>query len=118
MPFEFTTDFLSKSNEGFPHHLRRYIPNQYARSPGLLARFALGPFTLVPSVAFLSTSYISDGEELLMDYRLDPDSKTLPSWYEPYNAEEARIRWEGDRANTTAATNPHPSPTAAAPTQQ
>ena len=44
-------------------------------------------------VALLSTRPLRHGEELLMDYRLNPTLEDLPPWYRPYDAEEARMRW-------------------------
>lgn len=88
-------DFPSglSADGGFPAVLRRFIPNSFAKHPSLMNKLVLGPFTLMPGVAFLSTRHLQSGDELLMDYRLNPDSKTLPDWYQPYDAEEARNRW-------------------------
>lgn len=89
--FDFPSNLVSSG--GFPEHLRKFIPNKYAREPSMMGRLAIGPFTLMPSVVLLTTRHLQDGDELLMDYRLDPASKSLPSWYEPYDLEEARNRW-------------------------
>ncbi len=80
----------------FPRHLRPFVPNKYAREPSLIGRLAVGPTTFMPSVVLLATRHLSDGEELLMDYPLDPDSTNrcaLPAWYKPHNEAESRNRW-------------------------
>jgi hypothetical protein len=78
---------------GIPMDLQRFIPNQYAKPPGFINRMAIGPMTIIPGVAFLATRHLETGDELLMDYRLNPDAVELPGWYQQFNAEEARSRW-------------------------
>lgn len=86
---------------GFPEPLRRFIPNRFAKSPSIISKLALGPFTLMPGVVLLSTRHLLPGDELLMDYRLDPDSKTLPAWYRQHNVDEARNRWASEGPPST-----------------
>lgn len=89
--FDYANDFLV--GDKFPQHLRRYVPNAFARTPTLIGKLSIGPTTFMPGVVLVSTRHLSDGDELLMDYRLDPDSSALPAWYRPHNEAESRNRW-------------------------
>ena len=89
--FDYANDFLV--GDKFPHHLRRYVPNVFARTPTLIGKLSVGPTTFMPGVVLVSTRHLGDGDELLMDYRLDPDSSALPGWYRPFNETESRNRW-------------------------
>lgn len=44
-------------------------------------------------VVLMSTRSLRHGDELLMDYRLNPTLEDLPPWYRSYDAEESRMRW-------------------------
>lgn len=89
--FDYANDFLV--GDKFPHHLRRHVPNAFARAPTIIGKLSIGPTTFMPGIVLVSTRHLSDGDELLMDYRLDPDSSALPAWYRPYNEVESRNRW-------------------------
>ena len=86
---------------GFPQHLRRFIPNGFAKPPGLLGKLIMGPYILMPSVVLLTTRHLQHGDELFMDYRLNPDSPALPVWYEPHDPEEGRNRWTTGPRNSS-----------------
>jgi len=45
-----------------------------------------------PGIALVATRAIRDGEEILQNYRLNPNVPQ-PPWYEPYDVEEERRRW-------------------------
>jgi hypothetical protein len=94
--FDYSDDILPSIGKGarFPSHLCRYIPNQFATPPSRMGKIALGIGTIMPGVVFVSTRHLRDGDELLLDYRLNPDSSTpLPPWYTPYDTAESRTRW-------------------------
>jgi hypothetical protein len=47
------------------------------------------------SLLIISTHAINDGDELLLDYKLNPEFKEfLPKWYVPYNSNETTSRWK------------------------
>jgi hypothetical protein len=48
---------------------------------------------LMKSLVMISSKHIEDGDELLMDYKLNPDALNLPLWYRTYDIEDARSRW-------------------------
>jgi hypothetical protein len=81
MPFSYNVD------PSFPKHLLPLIPNKYYKHPGLLY-YSRSPMR---TIVFVATRHIQD-EELLLNYRLHPDSE-LPSWYTSQDTEEARERW-------------------------
>jgi hypothetical protein len=45
------------------------------------------------SAVLLATRPVEAGEELLLDYRLNPNFE-LPHWYIPYNEETSKRRWQ------------------------
>jgi hypothetical protein len=81
MPFSYNVD------PSFPKDLLPLIPNRYYRTPGLLY-YSRSPMR---TIVFVATRHIRD-EELLLNYRLHPDSE-LPSWYRSPDTEEDRQRW-------------------------
>jgi hypothetical protein len=75
----------------------------------------------MPTVVLLSTEELRHGDELLLDYRLNPTAPDLPAWYKPYDAEQAKERWQyvgGNvgviNPNSAAAQNPQPAEESAA----
>ncbi len=68
--------------ERFPKHLERYIPNVYPQNspPTLLGTMDMS-FIMSTSV-LIATRHLSDGDEVLMDYRLN-NEETYPPWYVP-----------------------------------
>jgi hypothetical protein len=78
----------------FPRGLRHRIPNQYAHPPSMLGKLSLGPCCM-KGLVFIATEVISDGDELLIDYKLKPsDRKSFPTWYESYDEMNAQRRWD------------------------
>ncbi|KAH9259365.1 hypothetical protein BASA81_002408 [Batrachochytrium salamandrivorans] len=52
--------------------------------------------SVIRGLAFLSTREIAQGEELLMNYRLNPKSiNKRPAWYHPVDEKEDTSRWGG-----------------------
>eukprot|EP01036_Dinobryon_divergens_P022981 gene22981-31288_t len=78
--------------KGFPKELRRFIPNHYAKPPSFFRRLLSWNFSM-KGVVLMSTRPLRHGDELLMDYRLNPTLEDLPPWYRSYDAEESRMRW-------------------------
>jgi hypothetical protein len=69
------------------------------------------------SVVYLAASPLEDGDELFVDYRLNPFAGPLPSWYTPFDSAGAMRRWhdESGATGTTTTTSdaghtPHPRP--------
>lgn len=49
---------------------------------------------VVPGIAFVATRSIEHGEELFVNYRLNPGVVGgLPKWYEAVDSEEDALRW-------------------------
>jgi len=88
--YDFPGDLFSKTE--MEEELRELIPNQYAKPPSFLGKLeTLG--IMMKGVAMISSRPIKNEDEILMDYKLNPDSKNLPSWYEPFDVEDSRDRW-------------------------
>lgn len=66
------------------------IPNSFVQEPSRLSMF--GKRTIVHSLAFIATADISDGEELFLNYRYNPD-RPLPEWYTSVDIESDRAMW-------------------------
>ncbi len=90
--YDFPEDIWGRHS--FPKELRKYIPNRYAKPPSLLGKIAASATTCMPTVALVSSQHISNGDELLMDYRLNPASEELPEWYIHYDSDTSKARWE------------------------
>jgi hypothetical protein len=88
--YDFPEDIIETYQ--FPKHLRKYIPNLYAKEPSMTGKLELFG-CLMKSVVMVSCRPIKAGDELLMDYKLNPDAKDLPRWYRPYDINDARLRW-------------------------
>lgn len=89
--YDFPEDLLQPKNS-FPEEMRYLIPNKYAKDPTVWGKMEMHNVAM-KSVVFISTGFIEDGDEVVMDYRLDP-IKELPQWYRSYNVEDAKLRWE------------------------
>lgn len=49
---------------------------------------------LIQTVVMVATTDLEDGEELFLNYRLNPKhQERLPPWYAPIDAEEDQRRW-------------------------
>lgn len=79
--------------EGFPHDLRPYIPNSYAKPRTWLGN--PDQSALIQTVALVAATDIEEGEELILNYRLNPKhgKEKLPPWYKPVEVEEDERRW-------------------------
>lgn len=105
----------------FPEHLQTYIPNLYAKKPTLIGtpdrldqRVAyiiccVRPVAqryfyfillvdgfrsaLMRTVVLVASKPIAPGDELLMDYRLNPAIEA-PSWYVQVDESSSKKRWE------------------------
>eukprot|EP01038_Epipyxis_sp_PR26KG_P007825 gene7825-10629_t len=68
-------------NDSFPEELRESIPNSYAKRPSFGGQIELYG-VIMKSVVFIASRYIRSGDELLMDYRLNPKNvEHHPKWY-------------------------------------
>ena len=56
----------------------------------------------------LSVKPIRDGEEIFMDYRLNPKLNNAPDWYTHVDLEESARRWEPQ--SEAKSDDPRPSP--------
>lgn len=75
----------------FPKHLRKYIPNEYASKPTLTG--TPDRSALMRTVVLIATRQIAQGEEIFMNYRLNPHFPQ-PSWYNAVDIEQSRKRWQ------------------------
>jgi hypothetical protein len=82
----------SVSSNRFPPANRKYIPNVYAKFPAEYRREVSNCY--MKSIAIISSQIIDDGEELLLDYKLDLNSENLPEWYVAYDRTDSRLRWK------------------------
>eukprot|EP00981_Chlorochromonas_danica_P001864 scaffold386_cov174-Ochromonas_danica.AAC.38 len=94
VPFDFREDLIFDGNS-FPVPLRYLIPNGFAKPPSMIGKLELATVHM-KSMVFIATAPLEDNDELIMDYRLNPRMENLPSWYESYNTEEAKMRWTDD----------------------
>jgi len=88
LAFDFQSDPLDIS-DFFPHELRKYIPNKYAKPPTFLGTFDRS--ACMQTVVLLAAKHLKEGEELYMDYRLRIDNASpdqIPSWYRKWGLEE------------------------------
>jgi hypothetical protein len=77
----------------FPRELRAHIPNKLHKPATLLGSPDRSSY--MHTIVLLAAKPLSTGEELFLDYRLNPDSKeALPAWYAHYDEEGARERLE------------------------
>jgi hypothetical protein len=100
--FDFPHDFLDESVidnmlpdrvvKSFPEELRQYIPNKYAKQPSLAGRVELAACCM-KGLVMVAARPIHHNDEILMDYKLNPDAPDLPSWYESYDEDNSRSRW-------------------------
>jgi hypothetical protein len=91
----------------FPKHLQTYIPNTYARPPTLIgtpdrssppnssphSRSSVIRSAMMRTVILMATAPISPGEEIFMDYRLNPELEA-PDWYHQVDEKLSKKRWE------------------------
>jgi len=84
LPYDYPTSFGEEDIVG-------YIPNRMISS--LRMFLLLKPDVLMPSIVFIALRDIDDGEEILGDYRLNPECE-YPSWYTPLDEEAAKKRWQ------------------------
>jgi hypothetical protein len=89
--YDFPEDFIKKSDQ-FPKHLRKLIPNEYAQLRSSIAQLD-NVSHCMKGLAFVSMRHIKSGDELLIDYRLNPSADHLPAWYAHFDAEGAKERW-------------------------
>lgn len=96
--FDFPGDPLELSC--FPEDLRHLIPNKNAKDPTILG--TPDRSALMRSLVVLASEPVEDGQELYMDYRLNPEAGALPSWYSHADKAQAMRRWDrGDGEEST-----------------
>lgn len=79
--------------KNFPEDLREMIPNRFARAPTEKSVVDIGA-ACVNGLVMVALRPIEDGEELLVDYRLNPKHKSSwPSWYQPHSTSQSAERW-------------------------
>ncbi len=92
MPVDFIRGYEDgeEGDHGFPMHLRQYVPNRYAKPlPWWRDTDAVSYF--MHSMVLMTCRHVEDGDELVRDYRLDPDDPNLPSWYSNFDEVAARL---------------------------
>lgn len=92
-PFDFDNDYMRKQSASFDN----YIPNELYTNPNIFPRWMSRlreKQSLVPSLVFVASREIQDGEELLVNYRFNPKLEKLwPAWYTPVDSHEDAERW-------------------------
>jgi len=80
----------------YPEHLERglalYIPTRYCHDKPQTWLPSLVNTNTMPGIAMVAARDIGDGEELLLNYRLNPAGE-LPEWYHQVDKEEDARRW-------------------------
>jgi hypothetical protein len=71
-----------------PMTSKYYFFHYYSTVYNLFYRVAV----CMHSAVLITTRPIFSGEELLLDYRLNP-SMPYPDWYVPFNEEASKRRW-------------------------
>ena len=106
------------AHPGFPHELRPLIPHRLYSPISYIGQLeeGLGVSCFMKTVVLVAAKHIHDGEELFMDYRLNPSAPNLPSWYEPYDVEDAQNRWQqhAGAADSDASSNSNSSSSSSA----
>jgi hypothetical protein len=72
-------------------NLRKYIPNRYAPFPNKNIVETVGSY--MKSMVIVATQTINNGDEILIDYKLNTKAAKLPDWYQSYDADLADKRW-------------------------
>jgi len=80
----------------FPNLLLPYLPNRYYRPPVNFLNL-MKPDCLMHALVFVALRDIEDGEELFVNYRMNP-SVPRPHWYYPVDVEEDLRRWSSESA--------------------
>ena len=85
------SDRLLKQRGGqkFPHQLAKWLPNTFARPPSLITT---DPTLFQQSIVFVATEELGEGDELFLNYRLNPKLEK-PPWYTSVDPEEDERRW-------------------------
>jgi len=69
-----------------------YLPNRYLHETSQSWLPQLTTLRGVPGIAMVAARPLEDGEELLLNYRLNPKN-SLPDWYHQHDKEEDARRW-------------------------
>lgn len=85
--FDYIQDPLGISS--FPQDLRYLIPNVYAKPASWIGSLEVAT-SVMKGLLFIAAAPLSDGDELLADYRFDPTSPYIPDWYEHYSGTRTR----------------------------
>eukprot|EP01041_Mallomonas_annulata_P010678 gene10678-22286_t len=82
--------------DSFSQDLRYLIPNRYFKEPTMFG--TPDRSALMRSLVLVALQPLADGDELLMDYRLNPAApvESLPAWYTHVDKEQASRRWDID----------------------
>jgi len=95
-PFDFTTQFMERLDRTSAN-LRTYIPNDHYKNTAVTPSWwwrLTDRSIFVQSLLFVTTRPIRSGEELLVNYRFNPQlSESWPSWYHPVDVDEDERRW-------------------------
>jgi hypothetical protein len=93
-PYNFPGDPIGK--DVFPTTLQKFIPNSYGlKTPTLFG--TIDRSAMMRTVVLLAARPLKNGDELFMDYRLNPSAGSLPSWYSPYGREEGEGEEKKDK---------------------
>ena len=90
LPNVYTAQF--RYPEGLDHEMAAYIPTRYRHEKSLSWLPSLVNSNAMPGIAMIAARDIGDGEELLLNYRLNPSGE-LPDWYHQVDKEEDARRW-------------------------
>jgi hypothetical protein len=94
-PYNFPGDPIGK--DVFPVPLQKFIPNSYGvKTPTLFG--TIDRSAMMRTVVLLAARPLKNGDELFMDYRLNPSAGSLPEWYHPYGKEEEKDSQEESKA--------------------
>jgi hypothetical protein len=67
----------------------------------MLGLLEIGSVTCMKGIVMIAARHLEDGDEILMDYKLDPASASIPPWYTFFDVDDSRARWEDESDETS-----------------
>jgi len=94
-PFDFRNSFVESQVQTGQDSFKAYIPNKLIKKDEITPSWwwwMMDRELYVPSMVYITSRDLMDGEELFLNYRFNPNLKT-PKWYSPVDVAEDARRW-------------------------